>query len=160
MKVMKYLACLILFFAGPVFAAVDLVKVDKSERRMYLLYQGEVVKSYRIALGGNPKGHKRQEGDNRTPEGTYILDYKKEDSSYYRSMHINYPNEVDIANAEARGVSPGNLIMVHGQPNGLGWLAARTQRRDWTEGCIALSNPEMDEFMALVGVGTPIHIEW
>lgn len=157
---MKILACLLLlFFAIPCFA-VDLVLVDKSDRKMHLLYQGEIVKSYHIALGPNPKGHKRQEGDNRTPEGTYILDYKKEDSSFYRSMHINYPNAVDVANAEARGVSPGSLIMVHGQPNGLGWLAARTQLRDWTQGCIALSNPEMDEFMELVQIGTPIQIEW
>ncbi len=156
---MKILVFLLLFFALPC-SAVDLVRVDKSERKMYLLYQGEIVKSYRIALGGNPKGHKRREGDQRTPEGTYTLDYKKEDSSFYRSMHINYPNEVDIANAEGRGVSPGSLIMVHGQPNGRGWLAARTQLRDWTEGCIALSNPAMDEFMALVEVGTPIQIKW
>lgn len=157
---MKTFACLILLLISSAVAAVDLVKVDKSERQMHLLYQGEVVKSYRIALGGNPKGHKRQEGDHRTPEGTYILDYKKEDSSYYRSMHINYPNQMDIADAEQRGVSAGSLIMVHGQPNGLGWLAAKTQLRDWTRGCIALSNPEMDEFMALVQVGTPIQIEW
>lgn len=156
---MKTLVFSLLFFALPC-SAVDLVRIDKSERKMYLLDQGEIVKSYRIALGRNPKGHKLQEGDQRTPEGTYTLDYKKEDSSFYRSMHINYPNEVDIANAQGRGVSPGNLIMVHGQPNGRGWLAAKTQLRNWTQGCIALSNPQMDEFMALVQVGTPIQIEW
>ncbi len=138
----------------------DLVKVDKSERRMYLLKEGDILKSFHIALGGNPKGHKQQEGDQRTPEGRYILDYKKEDSSYYRAMHISYPNEQDKKKAKELGVDPGGFIMVHGQPNGAGALAMVTQQFDWTLGCIALTNDEMDEFMAMVNVGTPIEIEW
>lgn len=141
-------------------AGVDLVRVDKSERAMYLLSGGEVIKEYQVAFGANPQGHKQQEGDERTPEGEYTLDYKKEDSSFYRAMHISYPNQADIEKAEAAGVSPGGFIMVHGQRNGLGWLSAISQRFNWTNGCIALTNAEMDEFMALVNVGTKIKIEW
>ncbi|WP_461535014.1 L,D-transpeptidase family protein [Spongorhabdus nitratireducens] len=141
-------------------ATVDQVRVDKSERKMYLVQQGETVKSYDIALGASPRGHKQQEGDERTPEGIYTLDYKKEDSSFYRSMHISYPNSRDKARAKSKGVSPGGFIMVHGQRNGLGALDFIFQRFDWTDGCIALTNDEMDEFMQLVQVGTPILIEW
>jgi len=157
-KLILLFSCL--SFAGLVQAKVDLVKVDKSERKMYLLEQGKIVKEYRISLGGSPEGHKQQEGDQRTPEGAYTLDYKKEDSSFYRSMHISYPNAADKAQAKERGVSPGGFIMVHGQRNYLGWLSAIAQNFDWTNGCIAITNDEMDEFMRLVSVGTKIHIEW
>lgn len=156
---MKYtLLLLILSFTS--LAEVDLVKVDKSERKLYLLDGDKIVKEYHVSFGANPKGHKQQEGDERTPEGEYILDYKKEDSSFYRSMHISYPNDTDIANAKKIGVSPGGFIMVHGQRNWLGWLSPITQKFNWTNGCIALRNSEMDEFMALVKVGTKIKIEW
>lgn len=127
---------------------------------MLLMDGQKVVKKYQVAFGETPKGHKLQEGDERTPEGRYILDYQKEDSSYYRAMHISYPNTQDKAQAEARGVSPGGFIMVHGQRNGLGWLAPITQKFNWTNGCIALRNNEMDEFMSLVQIGTPIEIRW
>jgi len=148
------------FFTNFAFAGVDLVKVDKSEGKMYLLDGDEVIKEYHVAFGENPKGHKQQEGDERTPEGSYTLDYKKEDSSFYRAMHINYPNKTDKANAKKLGVSPGGFIMVHGQSNNLGWLSLITQRFNWTNGCIALTNAEMDEFMELVNVGTNIQIAW
>ena len=127
---------------------------------MYLLDSGKVVKEYNIALGGNPKGHKQQEGDQRTPEGIYTLDYIKEDSSFYRAMHISYPNKTDINNAKELGVSPGGFIMVHGQKNKLGWLAPIAQNFNWTNGCIAIKNSEMDEFLKLVKVGTKIQISW
>ncbi|WP_189637792.1 L,D-transpeptidase family protein [Thalassotalea sp. HSM 43] len=139
---------------------VDLVKVDKSARTMYLLDGETVIKQYHIALGDNPKGHKNKEGDNRTPEGEYVLDYKKEDSQYYRSMHISYPNANDVASAQDRGDSPGGFIMVHGQRNGDNRDAKMIQRFNWTNGCIALTNTEMDEFMNLVDTGTRIKIEW
>ena len=102
-------------------ANVDLVRVDKSDRVMQLVEGENVVASYAISLGGSPEGHKSQEGDQKTPEGRYILDYKNENSSFYRSMHISYPNAEDIQQAERRGVSPGGMIMVHGQRNGVGW---------------------------------------
>ncbi len=119
-----------------------------------------VVKEYHVTFGGSPKGHKQQEGDQKTPEGRYMLDYVKEDSSFYRSMHISYPNQADKDNAKQLGVSPGGFIMVHGQRNYLGWLAPITQQFNWTDGCIALTNVEMDEFLSLVKVGTQIEIEW
>ncbi len=136
-------------------SSVDLVKVIKSERKMYLISDRQIIKEYRIALGGSPKGHKRQEGDQKTPEGRYVLDYKKEDSSFYRAMHISYPNTQDRARAEALGVDPGGFIMVHGNNPKQFILQA-----DWTKGCIAITNIEMDEFMNLVSVGTPIEITW
>lgn len=134
------------------------VYVDKSERVLKLMSQGAVIKTYHIALGDSPVGHKRQEGDERTPTGSYVLDYKNENSSYYRSIHVSYPNAADKAQAKKRGVSAGGDIMIHGQKNGLGHLAAITQQRDWTDGCIAVTNDEMDEIMALVAIDTPIEI--
>lgn len=157
---MRYILLLTLLQSNLAFAVVDLVKVDKSEQKMYLLDGKKIVKEYSVAFGANPKGHKQLEGDQKTPEGTYVLDYKKEDSSFYRSMHINYPNEQDKLYAKKKGVSPGGFIMVHGQKNGFGMLSLATQQMNWTDGCIALSNAKMDEFMRLVNVGTKIHIEW
>lgn len=152
------LALLLALVAQATFASVDLVMVEKAERRMYLIAGDEIVRAYRIALGGTPKGHKQQEGDQRTPEGDYILDFKNEDSAFHRSMRISYPNNIDKMMAEQNGVSPGGLIMVHGQRNGQRWKPSIVQRFDWTEGCIALTNAEMDEFMDLVEVGTKIRI--
>lgn len=159
MKVITILL-VILFLPVLLFAEVDLVKIKKSKNKMFLLENGNIVKEYHVAFGANPKGHKQQEGDERTPEGRYKLDYKKENSSFYRAMHINYPNLQDKENAKKLGVSPGGFIMVHGQRNWFGWLALITQRFNWTNGCIALTNSEMDEFMELVKVGTEIQIEW
>ncbi len=157
MKIFAFIFTIISFSS---FANVDLIKVDKSENKMYLLEAGKVIKEYHVAFGANPKGHKEQEGDEKTPEGTYTLDYKKEDSSFYRAMHISYPNQADLENAKNKGFSAGGFIMVHGQRNYLGWLSAITQRFNWTNGCIALTNSEMDEFISLVKVGTEIKIEW
>jgi len=157
---MRYSILLFMLFLNLAVAGVDLVKVDKSENKMYLLDGGKVIREYHVAFGANAKGHKQQEGDEKTPEGIYTLDYKKEDSSFYRAMHVSYPNAADKANAKKRGVSPGGFIMVHGQRNEWGWLAPFTQQFNWTNGCIALTNLEMDEFMALVRVGTKIQIEW
>ncbi len=142
------------------FAQVDLVKVDKSEAKMMLYSNGKLVREYKVVFGAVPQGHKQQEGDEKTPEGIYTLDYKKEDSSFYRAMHINYPNQRDIINADKLGVSPGGFIMVHGQRNYLGWLSSIMQNFNWTNGCIALTNEEMDDFMELVSVGTKIQIDW
>ena len=137
---------------------IDKVYVDKSERVLKLLSGDRVIKTYHIALGDSPVGHKRQEGDERTPTGSYILDYKNENSNYYRSIHVSYPNAADKAQAKKRGVSAGGDIMIHGQKNGLGHLAAITQQRDWTDGCIAVTNDEMDEIMSVYKAGMPIEI--
>lgn len=158
---MKHLGLLIaLFFSylASAYADVDQVVVYKEQRILQLMNKQEIVKTYHIALGQNPIGHKQQEGDSRTPEGTYKLDYINERSSYYRSMHVSYPNATDKQKAKERGVSPGGFIMVHGQPNGYGKFSNITQQRDWTDGCIALTDKEMDEFLSLVKVGTFITI--
>ncbi len=137
---------------------IDKVFVDKSERRLQLLSGNEVIKSYHVALGGNPIGHKQRQGDKRTPIGSYTLDYKNEKSKFYRSIHISYPNAADKARAKALGISAGGDIMIHGQQNGKGALTVDTQKLDWTEGCIAVTNAEMDEIMAAVKLGTSIEI--
>ena len=142
----------------PPSTAIDRVIVDKSDRILKLMSDGKVIRSYRIALGGSPTGHKQQEGDQRTPVGVYTLDYKNENSIAYRSIHISYPNDEDKARAKSLGVDPGGDIMIHGQMNGFGYLGWLNQRRDWTDGCIAITNDEMDGIMDAVILGTPIEI--
>lgn len=137
---------------------IDKVFVDKSERRLQLLSGDDVIRTYHIALGDSPVGHKQQEGDQRTPVGIYTLDYKNENSIAHRSIHISYPNAADKARAKQLGVSPGGDIMIHGQMNGFGHLAAINQKYDWTDGCIAVTDDEMDEIMAAVTLGIPIEI--
>ncbi len=141
-------------------AKVDLVKVDKSKRRMYLLENQTIIREYRIALGKNPQGHKQQEGDKKTPEGHYILDYIVRNSQFYKAMHISYPNKQDISRAKTQGVHPGGGISIHGLMNGDQRDPRFIQSFDWTNGCIAISNKNMDEFLSLVQIGTPILIEW
>ncbi|MEZ4484471.1 MAG: L,D-transpeptidase family protein [Syntrophotaleaceae bacterium] len=159
---MRYLAVwiflsLVLPVAGSAWG-IDYVLVRKSEGKMFLLADKQVLREYNIALGANPKGHKQREGDERTPEGAYILDYKKSDSGFYKAIHIDYPNAADRARARAAKVDPGGQIMIHGQKNGYGRFARVTQRFNWTDGCIAVTNAEMDELWRLVEVGTPIVI--
>lgn len=155
---LSFLGALIL--TGNSQAEVDLVRVDKSNRKMYLLEQGKVVREYYVALGGRPEGHKLYEGDERTPEGVYSLDFKYEESEFYRAMHISYPNAFDLERSRQNGLEPGGNIFIHGQKGEHNPGSALKQASDWTDGCIALTNPEMDEFMALVQIGTPIEIEW
>ena len=148
-----------LFSAPDVMAeTADSVLVDKSDEKLYLLKDGDVIAEYSVAFGANPGGHKQQEGDERTPEGHYVLDYRKADSAFYKAIHISYPNEADKQAAAARGVDPGGLIMIHGQRNYLGWLSFITQRFNWTDGCIAVTNSEMDEIWNAVFDNTPIEI--
>ena len=137
---------------------IDRVFVDKSDRVLQLMSHGKVIRSYRIPLGDSPTGHKQQEGDQLTPVGVYTLDYKNENSIAHRSIHISYPNTEDKARAKSLGVSPGGDIMIHGQMNGFGHLGWLNQQRDWTDGCIAVTNDEMDTIMAAVTIGTPIEI--
>lgn len=113
-----------------------------------------------LHLGQSPKAIKSKKEIKKTPEGLYTLDYKKEDSSFYRAMHVSYPNQSDLENAKRKGVSAGGSIMVHGQKNRLSWFSNITQQLNWTNGCIALANSDMDEFMELVKVGTKIQIQW
>ncbi|QND52218.1 L,D-transpeptidase family protein [Phyllobacterium sp. 628] len=137
---------------------IDLVRVEKAERRMQLLSGDAVVREYTIALGARPEGHKRWEGDERTPEGRYTLDWRNPKSMAYKSIHISYPNTRDVASAKSMGVPPGGMIMIHGAANGYGWWGWLLQLIDWTDGCIAVTNREMDEIWTLVQDGTPIEI--
>jgi murein L,D-transpeptidase YafK len=109
-------------------------------------------------LGKHPQGHKQQ-GDSHTPEGNYILDFKKADSAFYRAIHISYPNEQDKTQANARGVDPCGAIMIHGQRNGFGWAGWFMQHFDWTDGCVALMNSEMAlVWQSIVDAGTSVTI--
>ena len=138
--------------------AITHVRVLKGQHKLQLLAGDRVVRDFHVVFGENPRGHKAQEGDERTPEGTYTLDYKKPDSAFHKAIHISYPNARDVAAAKVRGVSPGGQVMIHGQKNGLGWLAPVSQRFNWTNGCIALTNADMDVVWSMVKVGTPIEI--
>lgn len=146
----------------PLFGAepkVDYVLIKKSEESLHLLSEGKELKRYRVVFGANPKGHKQRQGDERTPEGKYVLDYKNDNSLFYKSIHISYPNEQDRQRARKAGVNPGGEIMIHGQRNGLGWLSGIAQWFNWTDGCIAASNSDMEEIWQLVDVGTPVEIQ-
>ena len=139
--------------------AVDHVVVYKHERKLVLLSAGKEIKSYRVALGSEPVGPKTRQGDHRTPEGSYLLDSRNPSSHFYKAFHISYPNSKDIANARKLGVSPGGDIMLHGLPKGYAWVGTAHVMHDWTDGCIAVTNEEMDELWKLVPVGTPIEIK-
>ena len=136
----------------------DKVLVQKAERKMFLIKNGKPYREYRIALGDEPKGHKQQEGDERTPEGMYTIDYRNPKSSYHLSLHINYPNKQDKKLAKNRGVSPGGDIFIHGSPNGFSILGSAFAGTDWTDGCIAVTSSEIEEIWKLVKNGTPIEI--
>ncbi len=138
----------------------DEIRVVKSERRLELMRDGQVIRSYPVSLGAAPEGHKSREGDERTPEGAYVIDWRNPNSIAHLSLHISYPNADDIARAQAQGVSPGGDIMIHGIANGWGFLGTLHRMWDWTNGCIAVTNTEMREIWSLVPDGTPIVIEW
>ena len=140
-------------------ATATFIVVEKSKRVLTLFSGKKVLKSYRIALGGNPEGHKQQEGDSRTPEGRYIIDTKNPNSSFHLSLHISYPNKNDRASARKRGVSPGGAIMIHGTPDALTTLNAIGFYSDWTAGCIAVTNSDIEEIYASIKTGTPIVIK-
>jgi murein L,D-transpeptidase YafK len=136
----------------------DFVLVDKSDRTLSVYGGGKLLRTYRdLQFGGAPRGHKRFQGDERTPEGRYIIDTRNPASAYNLGLRISYPNAEDRAYAQARGRSPGGDIFIHGQPNGL------TDRRisgDWTDGCIAVANPEIEDLWRLIPDGTPIEVRW
>ena len=137
---------------------IDHVVVHKLRHEMMLMRKDQIIKKFWIALSDRPSGAKKYEGDRRTPEGTYTLDYIKNNSRYYKAFHISYPNAHDIAEARSMGRRPGGMIMVHGQPASKGNYEESVQRTDWTNGCIALLNPDLDVFLSMVDVGTPITI--
>ena len=133
------------------------ILVDKSERTLVLFADGRPIRHYPISLGRNPTGHKRYEGDKRTPEGLYLIDGKNPNSAYHLSLHISYPNERDRRLARMEGWDPGGQIMIHGLPTGL-IKASSKYELDWTDGCIAVSNEAIEEIWQLVDEGTLIEI--
>ena len=137
---------------------VDRVLVVKTERMLYLLRDDHIVASYRVALGRSPVGPKVFQGDGRTPEGLYRLERRNVGSRFYRSIQISYPSSRDYAEAWKYGNQPGGLVMIHGQAADAGTSYYGSRNWDWTEGCIAVSNAEMDEIWAATEEGTPIEI--
>jgi murein L,D-transpeptidase YafK len=142
----------------PALPMADRVLVQKSERKLQLLRNGEVLRTYKIALGLRPEGHKEFEGDFRTPEGVYHLSRRNPNSEYFLSIQIDYPNDRDIARARKQGVRPGGAIMIHGQPNVPRKPRDYYSNVDWTEGCIAVSNSDMVEIWLMTPPDTPIEI--
>ncbi len=139
-------------------AVADRVLVEKSVRRLTLLRNGTALKTYRVALGRVPAGAKEYEGDQRTPEGVYRIDFHKSDSDYHLALHVSYPEQPDIDRAAAQGFSAGSDIMIHGLPNGRGWIGRFHRRKDWTAGCIAVADFEIEEIYRVVPDGTSIEI--
>ena len=137
-------------YSGP---EVTQIYVSKERRKLYLLHQSDVLKEYKIHLGFQPEGHKRTRGDGRTPEGLYLIDRRNENSRYHLSLGISYPNRKDVEAARAAGIDPGGEIFIHGE-NDKG-----PSKRDWTAGCIAVKDREMEEIFSMVREGTPIYIE-
>ncbi len=164
MRAMRYLKLsLIALLLVPTLALakikpVDEVVVYKSKHLMQLKRNGKVVKSYKVVFGKNPVGHKQYAGDSRTPEGRYTLNWKKKNSTYYRAIQVSYPNATDRKRAAKLGKNPGGAIMIHGQKPHWKGIEDYLTRMNWTDGCIAVTNPQMDEIWAMVDTGTPIEI--
>ena len=137
---------------------VDRIVVEKSARELSVFRNGQLLKTYCVALGANPVGPKEQEGDMKTPEGLYTIDYRNPNSDFHLALHISYPSAEDVTRATARGVPAGCDIMIHGLPNGRGWIGDLHRQEDWTAGCIALTDSEIEELWRMVPDGTPIEI--
>ncbi len=140
------------------FPIADKVVVEKANRKLHLLKDGEAFRTFDIALGIEPVGDKEREGDQKTPEGQYMLDVRYAESDFFLAIHISYPNSEDRAYARYRGFDPGGQIMIHGQPNAPTYSAAYYRTQDWTNGCIALSNSDMIDIWLMTKKDTPIEI--
>lgn len=138
---------------------IDKLVVNKSKRELLAYSNGQLIKTHRISLGRNPIGHKEYEGDKKTPEGIYYINDKNPNSGYHKNLGISYPNKKDIENAKRLGKSPGGDVKIHGLRNGSGFISRFQRWGDWTMGCIALTNSEMDELYEAVAIGTPIEIK-
>jgi murein L,D-transpeptidase YafK len=137
----------------------DRIVIEKNKGTMTLMSGSTVLKTYKVALGGQPVGAKQRIGDHKTPEGLYIVDQKKAASQFHRALHTSYPNAHDRENARKLGVSPGGDVEIHGLGAKYGWVGAAHRQMDWTDGCIAATNEEIDEIWPLVAFGTPVEIK-
>jgi murein L,D-transpeptidase YafK len=142
----------------PAHQRVDSILILKRDHVLELLTDGKVIRSYPVALGRGGLAPKEREGDERTPEGHYVIDSRNSTSRFYEALHISYPDAGDRERAAKLGVSPGGAIMIHGLPDGLGWLGAAHRLYDWTSGCVAVTDTQMDEIWRVVPVGTPVEI--
>lgn len=147
-----------LFATKPVDLVADRIVVHKSKRKMLLLLEGKVIRQYRIGLGQSPVGPKQCQGDSKTPEGLYTISGRNPDSSYHLALQISYPNDADVERASQVGDDPGGDIMIHGLPNDDDESGKHRRISDWTAGCIAVTNDEIEEIWRLVPDGTPIEI--
>jgi murein L,D-transpeptidase YafK len=145
--------------AVPLGTVADRMVIEKTAHRLSLYIGCRQLKTYKVAVGPNAKGPKEREGDGRTPEGTYVIDSRKRDSSFHRALHISYPNNEDRRRARRLGVAPGGAIMIHGLPNGMGAIGKAHLIRDWTQGCIAVTNEEIEEIWRVVSNGTRVEIK-
>jgi murein L,D-transpeptidase YafK len=137
----------------------DRIVIEKSKRTLTLMSGNTVLKTYKVALGGQPVGAKQRQGDHKTPEGLYVVDQKNPASIFHRALHISYPNAQDRENARKLRVSPGGDVEIHGLGAKYGWVGAAHRQVDWTDGCIAVTNEEIDEIWPLVPIGTPVEIK-
>jgi murein L,D-transpeptidase YafK len=142
----------------PADTKIDRILIEKAERKLSILRNGKIIKTYRVALGGNPVGAKEQEGDMKTPEGVYTIDYRNPNSDYHLALHISYPSDEDSARAAQRDLNAGFDIMIHGLPNGREWIGAAHRQKDWTAGCIAVTDEEIEEIWRVTPDGTAIEI--
>lgn len=138
--------------------SADYVFVDKARRMIHLFQEGLLIKSYRIGLGNTPVGAKQKAGDGKTPEGSYIIDSRNSGSNYHLALHISYPNQEDLDLARSKGIDPGGAIMVHGLPNEKWKKAFIRHPSDWTKGCVAVKDAEIEEIWDMVSIGTPIDL--
>jgi murein L,D-transpeptidase YafK len=137
---------------------IDRIVVEKSARKLSVLANGKTLKSYRVALGRNPVGAKEQEGDNKTPEGIYNIDGRNPQSNFHLALHVSYPSDKDEARAAEHGVPAGFDIMIHGIQNGRGWIGSFHPLTDWTAGCIAVTDEEIEELWRVTPDGTTVEI--
>lgn len=169
-RILILLAVLVLLVSGvyvyahhnwnqlPEGTAIDRIVVEKSARRLSIFADGKKLKSYHVALGRHPIGAKEQEGDMKTPEGFYWIDWRNPESDYHLSLHVSYPSDEDNARAAERGVNAGFDIMIHGITNGSGWIGAFHRWHDWTAGCMAMTDEEIEELYRVTPDWTPIEI--
>lgn len=138
---------------------ITYILIEKAKRLMTVYHHGEVLRTYGIALGFSPLGHKEKEGDGKTPEGKYRVNGKNPHSQFHLSLQISYPSKADKIAARKKGVNPGSAIMIHGLQKGLGWIGAQHRRKDWTLGCVAVTNEEIEELYPFVEIGTLVEIK-
>jgi murein L,D-transpeptidase YafK len=167
MRAIRIFSALVIVLGACLYSAVistgdekpaDKILIEKKARRLTLLRDTIAIRNYRIALGSAPEGPKTCQGDCRTPEGFYVIDRRNKSSHYHRSLHLSYPNAADRAAARKRKCSPGGDIFIHGLPNGYGWIGRAHTAHDWTLGCIAVTNKEIEEIWNLVPDGTVVEI--